>query len=55
MTKLYKPRDIMLDIETLATRNDAAIIQIGACTFDEKSTFIVSVDQDFYLDGPNRS
>jgi hypothetical protein len=48
MKNLWKPRDIMIDIETLATRNDAAIIQIGACTFDEKNTFLVSVDQEFY-------
>jgi hypothetical protein len=56
MSKLWKPRDIMIDIETLATRNDAAIIQIGACTLDEKNTFIVSIDQDFYLpeDAPGR-
>ena len=45
---LWKPRDVMIDIETLATRNDAAIIQIGACTFDEKNTFLVSIDQNFY-------
>ena len=45
---LWKPRDVMVDIETLATRNDAAIIQIGACTFDEKSKFLVSIAQDFY-------
>lgn len=53
---LWKPRDIMLDIETLATRNDAAIIQIGGCTLDEKNTFLVSIDQDFYLpeDAPGR-
>jgi hypothetical protein len=39
----------MIDIETLATRSDAAIIQIGACTFDEKHLFLVSIDRDFYL------
>lgn len=51
MTKLWKPRDVMIDIETLATRNDAAVIQIGAATFDEKSTFLVSVDPRFYAEG----
>lgn len=39
----------MIDIETLATRNDAALIQIGAATFDEEQSFLVSVDQEFYL------
>jgi DNA polymerase III epsilon subunit-like protein len=27
-------KDVMLDLETLGTRNDALIIQIGACYFD---------------------
>lgn len=27
-------RDIMLDLETLSTERDAAVIQIGACAFD---------------------
>lgn len=29
--------DLMLDLETLSTRNDAAIISIGACLFDMKT------------------
>lgn len=45
---LFNPRDVMIDIETIATRNDAAIIQIGACTFDEKHQFIVSVPAAYY-------
>jgi len=54
-----KPKHIMLDIETLATRSDAAIISIGGCVFsldkdaplagsDPDDTFLVSVNQDFY-------
>jgi exodeoxyribonuclease VIII len=53
MSKLWKPRDIMIDIETLATRSDAAIIQIGACTFDEKNKLLVSVNPDFYANVEN--
>lgn len=46
-------KDVMIDIETLATRNDAAIIQIGAVAFDPKTgevgpSFLVSVDENFY-------
>ena len=49
--------DVMIDIETLATRNDAAIIQIGAVAFNPETgelgkTLLVSVDEDFY-DGTN--
>lgn len=45
--------DVMIDIETLATRNDAAIIQIGAVAFDPESdtlgaSMLVSVDKEFY-------
>lgn len=47
-SKLYKPRDVMIDIETLATSSNAAVIQIGACTFDEKSEFLVSIDPNGY-------
>ena len=46
---------IMIDIETLSTRPDAAILQIGAVQFDRdtgavSNTFLVSVDKDFYDD-----
>lgn len=46
-------KDVMIDIETLATRNDAAIIQIGAVAFDPKTgevgpSMLVSVDENFY-------
>lgn len=30
-------KDVMLDLETLGTRHDALIIQIGACYFDRKT------------------
>lgn len=48
-------KDVMIDIETLATRNDAAIIQIGAVAFDPQTDeigqpFLVSVDQGYYDD-----
>ena len=49
-------KDVMIDIETLATRNDAAIIQIGAVTFDPETgaigadQLLVSVDSAFYED-----
>lgn len=41
-------RNIMVDIETYSTKPNAALIQIGACTFDEKDTFLVSIDPDYY-------
>lgn len=49
---------VMLDIETLATSHDAAVIQIGGCLFDFDTgsideTFLVSVRRDFY-DGPHQ-
>jgi len=45
--------EYMIDIETLATRNDAAIISIGACKFDlatgmVSDPFLVSIDPDSY-------
>lgn len=30
-------KDVMLDLETLGTRHDALILQIGACYFDRKT------------------
>lgn len=47
-------KDVMLDLETLGTKHDAAIIQIGACYFDRKTGeigrgFSVNVDP-----GPER-
>lgn len=55
-----KTKHIMLDIETLATRSDAAILSIGGVVFslgknaklagtEPESSFLVSVDRDFYL------
>ena len=41
-------KDVMVDIETLASQSNAAIIQIGACTFDEKETFLVNVPEEWY-------
>ncbi len=41
---------IMIDIETLATNTNAAIIQIGACTFDEKHIFLGSVASEHYFE-----
>ena len=48
-------KDLMLDIETLGTGSDAAIIQIGACYFNRKSgkigkTFKLNVDLQSCLD-----
>jgi hypothetical protein len=42
-------KDIMLDLETMGTSHDAAIIQIGACYFDRNTgeigeEFLVNVD-----------
>ncbi len=49
-------KHIMIDIETLSTQSDAAIISIGACSFhldgtggdcgDE--TFLISIERDWY-------
>jgi hypothetical protein len=49
--------DIMIDIETLGTRSDAAILQIGLVQFDRETgefgkQLLVSVDRDFYDDNP---
>ena len=36
--------DIMVDLETLSTRNNAHILSIGACTvFDQSNTFYVTI------------
>ena len=48
-------KDVMIDIETYATRNDAAVVQIGAVAFDPltgevNDPFLVSVDRAFYED-----
>lgn len=45
--------EFMIDIETLATRNDAAILSIGACKFDlatgmVSDPFLVSIDPESY-------
>lgn len=45
--------EYMIDIETLATRNDAAIISIGACKFDlgtgmVSDPFLVSIEATSY-------
>lgn len=54
-------KHIMIDIETYATTADAAIVSIGACTFElgdggtvaaGEETFIVGIDPDFYDDNP---
>lgn len=39
-------RDIMIDLETMGTRPDSAILSIGACTFDQRS---LSIGSRFYL------
>lgn len=46
--QLKKPMSLMLDLETLGCQHDAAIIQIGACFFDDitgeiSSTFLENV------------
>lgn len=52
-------KHIMLDIETLGTRGDSAILSIGGCVFtvgegatragdSEGSTFLVSIKPEFY-------
>lgn len=48
---MTKFNDIMLDLETLGTKSDAAIIQIGACYFDRETgeigeKFRVNVEPD---------
>lgn len=48
-------KDIMLDLETLGTRHDAMIIQIGACYFDRETgeigrAFSVNIDPKGYED-----
>lgn len=49
-------KDVMIDIETLGTRHDAMIIQIGACYFDRETgeigdTFSKTVSTEgFYQD-----
>lgn len=47
-------KDIMIDLETLGTRYNAAIIQIGACYFDRKTgqigpTFKANVQYSFAM------
>ena len=48
-------RHIMLDIETLSTRSNAALVSIGACTFDPEhvdgdtdNRFLVGIDPEWY-------
>jgi len=48
-------KDVMIDIETLGTRSDAAIIQIGACYFDRNTGeiglgFSVNIDPSSMMD-----
>jgi exodeoxyribonuclease VIII len=48
--------EIMIDIETLATSPDAAVLSIGACRFDRgtgavSNPFLVSVPRSYYEDG----
>ena len=45
-------KDVMVDIETMSSWPTAAVIQIGACTFDESSLFLVSVVSTFYDNVP---
>ncbi len=40
--------DVMVDLETLGISPTSAIIQIGACTLDERHTFLASVDREYY-------
>ena len=42
--------DTMIDLETLGVSPTSAIIQIGACTLDERHTFLASVDRQYYED-----
>ncbi len=49
MVKKKKNNDIMLDLETLGTRHDSVITQIGACYFDRHTakigkTLLVNVE-----------
>ena len=46
---------IMIDIETYSTANNAAIVQLGACTLDEKETFLISIDPEVYKHKWNRA
>src|ERR1039458_2426242 len=42
-------KNVMLDLETLGTGNDAAIISIGACLFDPRGDgVLIGVDHRFY-------
>ena len=52
-------RQVMVDIETLSSASDAAIVSIGACMFDldkdaeyasPDDAFIVGVDPDYYTE-----
>lgn len=48
-------KDVMLDLETLGTRHDAMIVQIGACYFDRitgdiGATFSVDIDPGQHTD-----
>ena len=50
-------KHLMIDIETLSTRYNAAIVSIGACMFDPDdgwagdNSFIVGVNPDYYYTG----
>jgi hypothetical protein len=44
--EVVRMRDIMIDIETMGTRPDSAILALGACTFDARSLVI---GERFYL------
>ncbi|KKK93085.1 hypothetical protein LCGC14_2696440, partial [marine sediment metagenome] len=50
-------KHLMVDIETLSTRSNAAIVSIGACMFDPNdgwagdNSFIVGVNPDYYYTG----
>lgn len=36
--------NVMLDLETVGLRPGYSVIEIGACTFDRKSTFVAKID-----------
>lgn len=41
-------KHIMLDLETMGTGNNAAIVAIGACEFDPHDAYKTGVDSSFY-------
>jgi len=42
--------DVMVDLETLGVSPTSAILQIGACTLDQRNVFLGGVRKEFYDD-----